>query len=530
VWRAAWELFCDRPVCGWGLDAFRLAFGARRPADYEPAEWNSTPTRAHNELLHVLATQGLLGGAAVLVLLAGLARAARRAWRAAAPEDRPFLAALLASLAGFAVQDLFGFTVAGCGTLFCTGAALLSRWGSPRDPSETTGAAAAGARWTWAGGLPAGGAVALLVFALNAGVGAWPVCLALGAAGAVVTLAVLRLEAGPPRLRIPGRRLRISGQSAREPPPARLGLKGRLLLHLGIGAASAAALGAWVVRPYRAGLACHAGDLLVQDDPRAALASYERAVALDPGSAHCWTRLSGAAQLAARRAPTAAEQQGDLRRARAALDRAVALVPADPFHHANRGRLLGELACRGLTPPAEALAEWEAALAGDPCNALFLAEAARTALALGDYARARRYATRGLALYPRFPLLRAQLGACAFAEGRLAEAAAVLGAASDADWGADGEGLARALATRAAVHLGLRQFDRARQDALAALVHQPLWPPGHFLLAQALQGLGQRQAACAAYRCVLTLSPGDARALRALRQLRAPAPGTPSPR
>src|SRR5262249_52108440 len=106
VWRAAWGLFCDRPLCGWGPGGLRLAFGARRPVDYEPAEWNSPPTRAHNELLHVLATQGLLGGAALFILLAGLVRAARRAWRAAAPQDRPFLAALLASLTGFAVQDL----------------------------------------------------------------------------------------------------------------------------------------------------------------------------------------------------------------------------------------------------------------------------------------------------------------------------------------------------------------------------------------------------------------------------------------
>src|SRR5262249_29591138 len=128
VWRAAWELFRERPVVGWGMDTFRLAFGRQRPPEFARLEWNTTPTRAHNELLHVLAAQGLVGGAAMLALLGGLGRAAWRAHRRAAVEDRFFVTAVIAGTVAFLVQDCFGFTTAGCGTLFVTFAALLSRW------------------------------------------------------------------------------------------------------------------------------------------------------------------------------------------------------------------------------------------------------------------------------------------------------------------------------------------------------------------------------------------------------------------
>src|SRR5207237_5482020 len=143
--------------------------------------------------LHVLATQGLAGAAGLLVLAAGLVRASVRSWRRAPPEDRPFLAAVLAGLAGFAVQDLFGFTVIGCGTLFCTAAGLLSAWGLP-GPRGCPGRSAEAPPWgagERANGLWAGTALGVLVFVLNAGAGGWWASLALGAAGGLAALAVL---------------------------------------------------------------------------------------------------------------------------------------------------------------------------------------------------------------------------------------------------------------------------------------------------------------------------------------------------
>ena len=81
IWQAAWDIFRDHPLVGTGLDTFQIAFADKRTVAYWNLEWNGSPTRAHNEALNILATQGLLGGLAVLVLVAGVVIAARRALR-----------------------------------------------------------------------------------------------------------------------------------------------------------------------------------------------------------------------------------------------------------------------------------------------------------------------------------------------------------------------------------------------------------------------------------------------------------------
>jgi O-antigen ligase len=79
IWRAAWDIFRDHPLVGAGLDTFQIAFADKRTVAYWNLEWNGSPTRAHNEGLNILATQGLLGGLAILVLVAGVVIATRRA-------------------------------------------------------------------------------------------------------------------------------------------------------------------------------------------------------------------------------------------------------------------------------------------------------------------------------------------------------------------------------------------------------------------------------------------------------------------
>jgi O-antigen ligase len=127
IWTAGLAIFREHPVWGCGQDTFQLAFPAHRTADFWRVEWNQTPTKAHNELIHILATQGIVGGIAVIALMGGLGHAFVRAWRRGDRERRAFLIAVAASLAGFCVQGLFSFTVAGTGTLFVTLAALLVR-------------------------------------------------------------------------------------------------------------------------------------------------------------------------------------------------------------------------------------------------------------------------------------------------------------------------------------------------------------------------------------------------------------------
>src|SRR4029079_6672275 len=119
----------------------------KRTAAYWNIEWNGSPTRAHNEALNLLATQGLLGALGALALLVGVALVARRALRST--DDRLLVLALIAGGAAFVVQDLFSFTVAGCGTLVVTQAALLSRLaerGSGPHEEHSVGATARDAR------------------------------------------------------------------------------------------------------------------------------------------------------------------------------------------------------------------------------------------------------------------------------------------------------------------------------------------------------------------------------------------------
>jgi O-antigen ligase len=505
VWRAGWDLFRERPILGWGMDTFRLAFGRKRPPEYWQVEWNATPTRAHNELLHVLATQGLVGGAAVLILLIGLGQAAWQAHRGTSREDRFFVTAVIAGTVAFLVQDGFGFTTAGCGTLFVTFAALLSRW------AEGPGIAPAvvplrTSRMT--AGLLTGSALALAVFLLNTGMAGWAAACVVAFSGGLALWALIHLEGdGKPE------------ETAEVSQPPRLD-GWRLFLARTVLATGVVGVAVVLVfRPILASAACRTGDRLMTEDPIGALAWYVRAVALDPEQTRSWMKLAGAVTRAAYLFPDQAERDASLRRARQALERGVELVPADPYAHANLARLLGEMARLGLCPAEQAQEEWSLALDADPNNACFLAEAARTALALNDRPRARQLAERGVALYPDYGACRAQLGLAAYAEGDFRGAERLLTAAANAHWYGDDEGLSQALTALSAAYLGLKMYDHAHYEAALAAHHQPGWPTPHLLLAQALEALGRGPEAKAEYRRTLDLAPHHPAAQAALRRL-----------
>src|SRR5262249_45776906 len=96
-------------------DAFPLAFGLHRSPDFWLTEWNATPTRAHNEIVQVLATQGILGLLALAAVAISTVISLRRA--ASAGPDRALVLALGASLLAFVIHSLFSFTVAATGSL-----------------------------------------------------------------------------------------------------------------------------------------------------------------------------------------------------------------------------------------------------------------------------------------------------------------------------------------------------------------------------------------------------------------------------
>jgi O-antigen ligase/tetratricopeptide (TPR) repeat protein len=508
IWSVAGQLFLDRPLCGWGTDCFRLAFGVHRPVSFEQTEGEGTPSKAHNELLHVLATQGLLGGAAVALLAFGLVRGSLRAWRVAQPDHRPFVLGVAASTLAFAVVNLFGFPVAGISTLFVTCAALLSRWSADEPRSDV---APASRPWSVPAGFLVCAVLSIAIFECNLGVTHLLLALGITTAGALAGVAVCRLEstvAGESTVRS------VAASSRRL---SRCVLIGRLALATVV----AELLVVNIVRPFQASQACWKGEQEMAEAPARALRFLEESTTLDPGNDRAWSRLSEAAQRMARQTDSVVEQQHFWQLARDALERACAVVPADAYHRASLARLLGELALAGTVPPESALEAWRKTLSVDPRNLRFLLEAGRTALGVGDLVQARQYLTLGSSLYPAYPDFLALLGACFLADGKASDAVPYLERALRGNWHADADGWSRAVATMTALQLQLGHPSQALELAEMLVDKQPCWPLTWVLLGRSEAAMRHPSLARDAYQRALVLDPHYPGAVEGLRRLNA---------
>ncbi|HEY3155920.1 MAG TPA: O-antigen ligase family protein [Candidatus Eisenbacteria bacterium] len=160
LWRAGIRMAADHPIAGVGTDGYLAAFPRYRTPEYWRVEWNGLSAKAHNELVQIAATQGVLGLLAcfLVVFLAG--RAVLRASRLPDAAIRAGAAAAAGTLVAFAIQDLASFTVASTGTL----AAAVAGWagrsgGAPPHAPGSPGRAASSAGPTRAIGLLAAGTV-----------------------------------------------------------------------------------------------------------------------------------------------------------------------------------------------------------------------------------------------------------------------------------------------------------------------------------------------------------------------------------
>jgi O-antigen ligase/tetratricopeptide (TPR) repeat protein len=136
LWRTAWSVFVEHPWTGCGLETFDLAFRKHGTADFWRLEWGMSASWAHDDLLHTLATQGIVGGIAFLLLAGTLAWAVRRALRTGRVVDRPLVLALAATVLTWYVQNMFGFPVVPTASLFVVVAAILSRLAWPAAIEE----------------------------------------------------------------------------------------------------------------------------------------------------------------------------------------------------------------------------------------------------------------------------------------------------------------------------------------------------------------------------------------------------------
>ena len=130
IWRTGIRMARDHPVAGVGLDAFGTAFPRYRPSEYWKVEWGFTPTKAHNEAVQILATQGVPGAVAGLLVVLCAGYAVWRCVRHGAPAVRAGAIPAGASLVVFFIQDLTSFTVVASGAL----AAALAGWLSAASP------------------------------------------------------------------------------------------------------------------------------------------------------------------------------------------------------------------------------------------------------------------------------------------------------------------------------------------------------------------------------------------------------------
>jgi O-antigen ligase/tetratricopeptide (TPR) repeat protein len=525
IWAAAWAMFREHPLVGAGLDTFQLAFEAKRTVAYWLVEWNGSPAKAHNEPLHVLATQGALGGIALLVLAGGVIAAAAGAVRRGG--DRPLAVAVAAALVGFASSDLFSFTVAGCGTLAVVLAAVLGRL---REPSDVD---AGGDRLEgFLATLGASGLLAAMVCLSNVNSAAIAGAPERVLAAAALVVVALGVAAAAFALEQHGRPAVFAAAGAargwRAPPRPAGAWAALAVLWLATGAL------AWilVLRPWEASQAARRGLLLTPRVPAAAVDAFERAVALDSSNAFYWVKLGAAAHAHGRAARDVEQRRRYLGRAREAFERSIRLVPVTAYNHANLGRLLADLTRDGHARPEDVWPRFDAALARDPNNAYFYTDAATAALVLDDRARAARYAKQAAALYPRFALAHSILGHLELADGRPAEAARVLEGALALDWHGAAGAQAVAGSNLAAAYLRLGKPAEAERAARQALTHTPGYADARFNLAKALELLGRRREALEEYRRILAEQPDYEPAREALRGLGAaatPAVSTPGP-
>ena len=132
LYQSAFQMFLDHPFLGVGFENFAVAYPR-----YQQAEWfgiagmNTTNTSAHDWILHVAATTGVVGLVATLALLAAFVF---HAWRRARDPDA---AAVIVALAAVAAFYGGGLVLPGAQSIqwipwVCVGVALASELRSAR--------------------------------------------------------------------------------------------------------------------------------------------------------------------------------------------------------------------------------------------------------------------------------------------------------------------------------------------------------------------------------------------------------------
>jgi len=360
TWKAAFTIFTDSPLIGSGLDTFRLAFTPHRSALHWEVEAGRTPTHAHNEVLQLLATQGLLGGLGLLIVVAGVLRTL---YPNGCNQGFPLKLARLAlfsSLSGIAVVSLVSFNAIAVGTTVAVifGCyAALTRQNLPSTTFVST---------SGHGLLVIVSCVCVSILLLNVSYDSsvtLNLCIVSTIVALTISLGVAYLGFNTPRWNV--------GHLA----------VATFCLVAGLG------MSVWFIH---ADAVSADAERIVLRRSSAVLDSLEEAVRLDPRSPKHWTRLGEAAL-----------RFGSIQRACEAFHTVCRLVPGDAQAHLNYARAWAE---RSRAEPdflSRTWVEFEAAIALDPHNADFYATAGRSAVMLNAYSQAEDFIRRGLTIHPQ---------------------------------------------------------------------------------------------------------------------------------
>jgi tetratricopeptide (TPR) repeat protein len=113
IWRPALEIIKANPIFGVGLDTFKIAFPFYSGIEFNQIDGLFMSSRmAHNELLQIAATSGLVGLAAYLAFLISFALCWWKTYQTTGAHGRWVLIALLSCAVAYQVQNLFSFGVA----------------------------------------------------------------------------------------------------------------------------------------------------------------------------------------------------------------------------------------------------------------------------------------------------------------------------------------------------------------------------------------------------------------------------------
>lgn len=127
IWRGAFDIFRDYPLFGSGVETFAFSYYKYRPVEHNlTSEWNYIYNKAHNEYLNYLATTGIFGFLAYMLIVAA-------SIKMIVVSKSDYKNALLAGYLGLLITNFFGFSVVSTSVTFFLYPALCKKNDNSKD-------------------------------------------------------------------------------------------------------------------------------------------------------------------------------------------------------------------------------------------------------------------------------------------------------------------------------------------------------------------------------------------------------------